>query len=341
MNLITEIHSKEMMRVVNLTTKHKRDDEYLHRLFSYLNKNVSLELDAISFIRKNVYKVKLKDNTSYILKGFPSLNKLKTQEYLTSLLKENGFPNTYSFYNFSKKNLSFESHHLGFMEYIPHGNNPFAFDSHKNIVEGIILLRSFHRASEHFVENFSDKLPIFPFIRKWEERLVQFKRNKNFLSAFIPTELLNNLVKWGEWSLLGIYKEKNNYWKYPAVILHGDVAHHNFIRSNENQLFLIDFDLISIGPELVDFLQYANRILPFLRWSMNDLFSLETLHSYYKEKLFLYALCYPSDIFREWNRIIREQTYVHPKKVNSIVDFTMNQMEKRQMFYEEVASFIK
>ena len=36
------------------------------------------------------------------------------------------------------------------------------------------------------------------------------------------------------------------------------------MRTSKGELYLIDFDLISIGPEMADYLQYANRILPFL-----------------------------------------------------------------------------
>jgi hypothetical protein len=330
------------MRAMNLTIRQRRDDESIHRLFSYINKIVPFELEMISFIKENVYKVKVKNNTAtFILKGFPSLDKLRTQEYFTYLLKKNGFSNTYSFYQFTKKKLYFESRYFGFMEFIPPSNNPYSFDSQLNLMEGLLLLKSYHRVSEQLVETFNNALPSFSIIRKWEERFLQFRRNMDLISMFIPEVILMELIKWGQWSLLGIYKEKTSYYKYPAVILHGDLAHHNFLRSKEDKLFLIDFDLISIGPEIADYLQFANRILPFLNWSIGNLYSFEPFHPYFKEKMFLYALCFPTDIFREWNLLIRERSFFDPKKVCSVVDYTWNKIDKRQSFYKEILSHLR
>ena len=113
-------------------------------------------------------------------------------------------------------------------------------------------------------------LPTFHLVEKWEERSTLFKRNLPLISFFLEREIITELINWVEWSLSGLRQEKDTLEKLPKAILHGDVAHHNFMRTSKGDLFLIDFHLISIGPEIADYLQYANRILPFLNWSLKN-----------------------------------------------------------------------
>ena len=123
-----------------------------------------------------------------------------------------------------------------------------------------------------------------------------FKENLPVLSFFLQKEIIHELLHWAGWSLQA-KKEQNSFEQIPTVILHGDVAHHNFLRTSDGELFLIDFDLISIGPEIADYLQYANRILPFLEWSTKELTDFEPFQLYFQQKVFLYALGFPTDIF--------------------------------------------
>jgi thiamine kinase-like enzyme len=130
------------------------------------------------------------------------------------------------------------------------------------------------------------------------------------------------------------------FLKEPFVILHGDVAHHNFLRNKAGNLQLIDFDLISIGPNSLDYLQYANRILPYMDWSFNQLSQMKQIQSFLNEKAFLYALAFPADIFREWNRIIREQTYKDHTKFKQVMEMTIGQFYLRKQFIDQVKNLI-
>ena len=117
-------------------------------------------------------------------------------------------------------------------------------------------------------------------------------------------------------------------------VLHGDVAHHNFLRDSKGILHLIDFDLISIGPPSLDYLQYANRILPSLDWSFERLAQFSVYEKLVGEKAFLYALAFPADIFREWNRLIREGSYRDQNKYNQVMDLTIGQFYSRKKFID-------
>ena len=122
----------------------------------------------------------------------------------------------------------------------------------------------------------------------------------------------------------------------PYCILHGDVAHHNFLRDSNGILHLIDFDLISIGPPSLDYLQYANRILPSVDWSFERLSHFSQYQELLNEKAFLYALAFPADIFREWNRVIREGSYKDQRKYDQVMDLTIGQFYPRKKFIDSL-----
>ena len=126
------------------------------------------------------------------------------------------------------------------------------------------------------------------------------------------------------------------FFKEPYVILHGDVAHHNFLRDTSGNLHLIDFDLIHIGPESIDLLQYANRILPSIDWSIDQLSQYQQISKFLKERAFLYALAFPTDIFREWNRILREKKHENQHHYKYVIELTLNQLYLRRKFVEKL-----
>lgn len=315
-------------------------DEYSDRLLSYLKHNLSANILEFKQIRKQVYFVKLHDGFPFIIKGFSSRKNLVLQDALTSSLKRNGFPFTYQFYG-DKPNLYFESTYYGCLEYIEPSGMPFLYNSQENCQEGLSLLEKFHYSSEKLVGVYKRILPTYDLQNKWHERLQLFLNNLNVLSLFIPNEIIAELISWGEWSLAGLEREKETLFQQPLVVLHGDVAHHNFIRAIDRQLYLIDFDLISIGPMMADYLQYANRILPFLNWSLQDLASYSPIQSYFQHKLFLYALAFPTDLFREWNRLIREKTYCDSSKIHAVLKMTLDQFENRRDFIHDIRSIVK
>jgi thiamine kinase-like enzyme len=146
------------------------------------------------------------------------------------------------------------------------------------------------------------------------------------------------MVSWANWSLDGMEKNSGFFQKKPFVILHGDLAHHNFLRDEHGKLHLIDFDLISIGTPALDYLQYANRILPYMDWSYEKLKTSKHMQKYLESDAFLYALAFPADIFREWNRMIREKTYKDDVKFRQVMDLTIGQFYTRKKFIDHLKS---
>lgn len=327
------------MRAVN-NNNNMRDDSYLDRLFSYFKSQFKEDIVTFRAFRENVFFIKTK-NQSFIVKGYQTNQRLKLQEAFTDTLRKEGFLNTYKFIVPPvHSQLFFEGTYFGCIEYIPPSKTVFSYHSQKNRQEGLDLLERFHQSTAAFEARYRTLLPQGDINGKWVGRFQQFTNNLHFLRYFIAEPYTNEILSWGQWSLSKINNELD-FGDEPQVILHGDVAHHNFMRNRAGQLYLIDFDLINIGPPAYDYLQYANRILPYLDWSLEKLFSHKQLKKYLNDQAFLTALVYPADIYREWNRIIRENWYRDQKKLNSVIDLSIGQFNNRKKFIEKLKDMLE
>ncbi|WP_248891945.1 phosphotransferase [Bacillus methanolicus] len=329
------------MKAVNMKGKAGGDDVFKNRLLTYLKKQIPFKIKEFIPIRKHVYYVKT-DEIQFILKGYSKLKRLKLQEAFTDSLKKEGFLNTYSFYSFTKENtLYFEQKYYGCLEFIEPHSEVFSFRNHKNRSEGLTLLCDYHLVTSSLIKRYESILPSFHLLEKWKERTALFSENLSVVKNFVADNIIHELLDWANFSLYHLEKEYDFFHSSPNVILHGDVAHHNFIRTKNNKLYLIDFDLISKGPKSTDILQYANRILPFLNWSVQELMVYPEITEFVKEKAFLYALMFPTDIFREWNRLVREKCIDNHIKVRQVYNMTIDQFYLRQRFMNEVKKMVK
>ncbi len=328
------------MRAVNLTFKGEGDDLFQNRLFSYLQEQLNVHIKEISQIRKQVYKVK-GEGLEFILKGFSSYHQFVLQKDVLTSLKQVGFQKTYSFYPLEKNPpLLFEQTYYGCLEWIETSKNEFTFFKRHDRLKGLKLLAHFHDVNKKLVEQYMGKITSFNQLGKWQERTVSFLNNLPVIRYFVQKEIIDEILAWADWSLKGVEKELGVFENGEKVILHGDVAHHNFLRAKNKDIYLIDFDLISIGTPRSDYLQYANRILPFIHWSFQDLTNYKEIAAYLYEKGFIYALAFPTDIFREWNRAIRAQTYLQPSKIQPLLEMTIGQFHQRYNFINELKRFL-
>lgn len=326
---------------MNLTNKNRGDDLFKDRLFSYLNNQLSISIQDLQPIRKNVYHVKT-NNFDFILKGFSTYHRLVLQETFTSALKQAGFDHTYFFHPLTKKPpLLFEQTYYGCLQYIEPSTNGFTYLEKKDRIEGLDLLSKYHLATEKLIGRFQMLIPPFQQIEKWHERAALFFNYLPIVKYFVQKEIINEILIWADWSLKGMQRFLYVFENGEKVIAHGDVAHHNFLRGADSKLYIIDFDLISLSTYPTDYLQYANRILPFMKWSWQELWNYEKLKPFLKDKGFIYALAFPTDIFREWNRSIKDGSYLQQSKIKQLLELTVDQFNERQEFFKELTSFIK
>jgi len=329
------------MKAINPTGNHKGDDAYFDRLLSYFQSHFQDEIIQLKPIQKSVFLLKTtKDH--FMMKGYHSNRRLRLQEAFTATLRKEGFLKTYIFLNPPvKEQLFFEGTYFGCMEYIQPNTTAFSFHTQHERKEGLDLVAQFHQTTASFETRYRTLVPKGNIIEKWKERIDIFIKNSSSLHYFMNESIVSELISWGNWSIKGMDQNRRFFNQEPFVILHGDLAHHNFLRDRNGELHLIDFDLISIGPPSHDYLQYANRILPYLDWSMEKLTKLNQFRTYLHEEAFLYALAYPADIYREWNRLIRDKSYTSQSKVKQVMDLTLGQFSKRKKFVGHLQELVK
>jgi hypothetical protein len=324
-----------------MTARPTGDDLHTNRLLSNLNRKSPFRINKLKKIRKNVYMVET-DRSPFILKGYSSLQRLQLQEAFTSSLKSEGFLQTYSFYRFFENPIYYNKKYYGWIEYLEPHRDRFTYATHDNRKEGLDLLHTFHLTTKNLSKRYERVLPEFNLYDKWAERLRLFENNSSIIGNYLSETMINELLNWGKYSITGLKNEEKVFGNTTQpVILHGDVAHHNYLRSKSGKLYLIDFDLISIGPESADLLQYANRILPSIHWSLHQLFQLPQFYPYLQNRAFLFALMYPTDIFREWNRIIKDGSYHYSGKLLPVIELTTSQFHLRQQFIIELKNVVK
>jgi serine/threonine protein kinase len=325
-----------MKKTMKMGMHNSGGDDYFNRLLSYFKQQFNEPIIKMVQIRDSVYIVKTMTK-KYVVKGYSRYKKLRLQETVARTLHQEGFNKTYKFFqDVTKESLFFEGEYFGCMEYLAPHRRAFTFDSHKNRKEGLELLEEFHHVTASCVTRYKTLLNYSDMLEKWSERLKNFKKNHSKISYFLTDQTVNELIEWAEWSLNGMKENESIFFKKPHVILHGDVAHHNFLRDTTGLLHLIDFDLIHIGPPCIDYLQYANRILPSIDWSIEELAQYRQMGELTKEKGFLYALAFPTDIFREWNRIMRENKYNKHYYSDYVIDLTLKQLDLRRLFVEKI-----
>lgn len=315
------------------------DDTFYYRLLSLLEKKIPFQIIELSRIRNDVYLIK---TSQYwiILKGYNSYQKLKVQVAFTRALKQEGFIQTYQFYEFDEEPIIIDNKVYGLIEYLPPHKDAFSYQTKRNRREALQLLEHYYSVTERLVEIYKYILPSFHLMKKFKHRLDEFRMNIPIIEQYVKKDIVEELLKWADFSFGSIKNQVDYLDTKPNVILHGDVAHHNFLRVRNNELYLIDFDLISIGPRIADYLQLANRILPDIGWSVHDLKKMQGYADLFKDKWFLTALIYPTDILREWNRLIRNKDVKNAFLLEQVQLLTTNQYQRRKKFYQKLQQLV-
>ncbi|MGE8206103.1 phosphotransferase [Heyndrickxia sp. NPDC080065] len=306
------------------------------RLLLYLSAFTGEVFKSVKKIKTGIW-ICFTSEREWILKEFSSITKMNNQISFIDHLFKYGFHFTYKFHPIHREKIFFfENKIFGLIEYIKKEYS-FTYQTSQERNEALILLDHFHKTTAMFLNEFESKLQIFDQIRKWEIRLNEFIVNIPLVKKFIQPYYIEVYLEWAKWSFANMKKHQAYFNKKPNCIIHGDVAHHNFLIGKNQQLYIIDFDLIHLALPNIDYLQFSNRILPNISWSCNELYRYEILKEYLKDKPFLFALVFPTDILREWNRYIK---WINNSKDDGYLKYldkiTIKQFKQRQTFVNEV-----
>lgn len=324
---------------MNIQTDAQRDSRFFRCLFYFLDGH-KIKVRRWHAFKTNVLLLDIGEEL-LVLKNFDRFKKLSFQKKLMQKLNEMGFNQAFEFCH-KLPSFNYEGKEFVFLKYICPSKDFFHFQTFSNREQGLTLLSHLHKYTSRILQEYPDeyKLPQFDQIEKWQERLVEFEQNLYRIQNYTSIDTLQSFMEMGKMSLNGMIKT-NNLDKGELAIIHGDVAHHNFIRNRFGKLHLIDFDLLSIAPAMIDYLQYANRILPFCKFDGKKFRHHTLLSKQMEHPFFLHGLIYPTDIFREWNRFIREQSFLDPHKIQVMKAITENDLEKRMEFSKQIKILLK
>ncbi|MFD1705562.1 phosphotransferase [Siminovitchia sediminis] len=318
--------------------RNRRRDGFSSRLLLYVRKITGIPFRNISKLKEGIW-LAAAPREKWIIKEFSKPEKVYQQYLLTRLLRENGFHHTYTFHPIHQSGpCFFEKRCLGFIQFVESDNDDlFQYSHAKDRKEALALISQFHDATSKCLEAMKARLPTCDLPGKWEKRIKQFQTDIQHFKDSSAFPYLERYSRIGEYALSLMNQHSAYFYREPHCILHGDLAHHNFIRTQHGRLYIIDFDLISMGPKYIDILQYCNRISSSLDWSPKKLFSEgEEIRRYAEDLPFLAALLYPADIFREWKYLLQFDDKRRKAHWKYVKDITFLQFKKRMQYSEHL-----
>ena len=315
---------------MKLEESFSKDDFTRNRLFFRLFQYRGIR--SCIRIKENIYKI-ITDTDTLILKGTGDIRSVQSSIILNQLLQQNGFTHGLEYMELSNGiYYIFEGILIWTLtKYIP-PKRSFSFLREEDRQDGIKLLKSFHLHSGKHTSVLSHFLTRENILGKWEERLEKFEKNLPILSQWFNTSAISEIVYYSKVSLEHLKKFDFSAGESDEVVLHGDVASHNFVKGMDDKTYLIDYDLISIGEAMWDDVQYASRILPFIKWDMKKFFQIPFFRQYLQHPRFWNALSFPADILREGNRFSETQQNHSMPKIYPNLSFFISSWKHRKQF---------
>lgn len=217
-----------------------------------------------------------------------------------------------------------------------HHAGVFTFHEEQNRWQAAAVLDKYHCHASKLPHNLLAYVPFLEWTAKWQMRTIKFQRHAPLISSFIGSEITSQLLRWAEFALSGL--GSFDWSSQPYGFIHGDVIEHNFVKGEHT--YLIDFDCVSFGPILYDYVKYCYGILPFLNWSFAALTRYKELHPFLFNQAFLLSLIFPGDILREWDYFLGLPSFLRKKFRRRLILFTKNNYELRFAFVEKLYNVI-
>ncbi|WP_064092488.1 phosphotransferase [Rossellomorea aquimaris] len=316
----------------------ERGDDYSYRLLSFLINRLHDPTATLKMLKEGKWVLK-SNGKKWFVKRYTSQLRFMQQERLTQSLLHDNFLHVLPLHPIHQRELLlFEGSPIGITTWLD-TSDPISYENSKDREDALHVLKKFHFITSKIKGKWIEEIPSHHWMKKWKKRLQQFEFNIPYLQAFIQPYYLYSYLEWGRWSLKELKSIESNH--STECITHGDVAHHNFLRGKNGRVYIIDFDLMSRSSPLTDDLQYCNRILPYLDWSLSDIKKIEAFRPYQDNLLFFLGLMYPTDIFREWNRFMREDELYKQRVFPYLVNLTLHQFPQRMQFIQELHQQVK
>ncbi|OZU89837.1 hypothetical protein CIL03_01480 [Virgibacillus indicus] len=306
--------------------ENKRRDE-LYRLSSFLYQEGKLEVDKISFIKPNVFRVATIKGENLVLK---SHRRKDVMEQQWAFFERMNYSNAVSFKYFpnEKMFIADKNNYWTIAPYIR--GEKLNYNRKTDRQKAVEALKNFHsKATGIYIQQ-----PVYRelFIIRWIQRLSLFKKTEHLFAENGFKSLYKDIVQTMETQLRYLEQFPWHFFEKEALQkgswIHGDSASHNFIKNS--QVYMIDFDLLHCTNQLYDYIQLGQRFLSYLNWDLDELLSYRMAEEM-ELKPWLYAILIPSDLLREWLYFLKSDS-------STPIEEYLSQMEQS---LSNRASFLK
>ncbi|WP_107942880.1 phosphotransferase [Metasolibacillus sp. FSL H7-0170] len=201
-----------------------------------------------------------------------------------------------------------------------HEGRSARFDQKEERLAAVDCLQALHE-TKNDINWQLEPLPRQQLQRKWRARFERFLMNEKELSYYLDKDY-NSIAHTA-------YKGLSNMSAVPlqtegATLLHGDVVHHNFLKTAKG-IVLIDFDLAVLGSPIDEMVLWLHRALPNVDY---DLSLLLQEHPYT-------AICmpqlshiyYPNELLREWLYILQLEEKEREPFLDYLIPFTRKALQ--------------
>lgn len=317
----------------NKINEMERDDGNI-RLFIFRLQKTGLTVHHLYKMNQNIYMLETKFGLK-VLKRFHSKSKLLFQFEFLQKLFERDYRLLYYFERFpnGERYVQWNRCYWAMMPYI--SGKEVNFTQKRDQIDVFQALDEFHRQSVGIHMDAFSVRRLYPY---YEQRFQHFSR---FITSVphVQTKMFEDMKAWGLYALTKLADEKRletmeKIAGIKQMWIHGDVAHHNFLRVAKQRVVLIDFDRVSIGPKEYDELQLSQRILCCNNWNFAELLqTVKPIQRLANQRWYLYGLIFPNDIYREWMLFFQGKTRI---SLDRLVTYTKHQYAARLPLIKEL-----
>ena len=201
-------------------------------------------------------------------------------------------------------------------------------------IEGTLTKETFEKnKGRNFIERMKEEKE---FIIQCKRIVSKFKYKNEFDLLFLNNvdDEYKDLCNTIELMEQGAY---NDIYKQDKVLCHNDLAHHNFMISNEN-VNIIDFDYCDINPRIDDIYNFTNKVLKTVAYDKEfikiivDSYSKESQLSDKEIEVLKQMLNYPKDfIALVKNYYLKQKSWEEAVFINRMKEKLELEIYKRNM----------
>ncbi|MYL53377.1 phosphotransferase [Pontibacillus yanchengensis] len=272
--------------------------------FSFFKEKGSLDIHQIEWITPHVCKI-FTHQGNYVTKRYPSMQVVRQQwEFFNSVSYAGIIP----FVPFPSGRFTVYDGIRYIWTLSPwQDGTTLTFENKKDRHDAQKALILFHTHARGIqINSVQQRSPLYV---KWQKRYHQFALNEHIFAMHNEIQLFREICLFSTEALQqfksmdwdAIIKLSNDVWEWN----HGDVASHNFLRTTDNHIKLIDFDLLTLGPQCYDRIQLAHRFIS-KGISVDEFILLDLFRDHLTEESFYKGVVFPSWILREWNVLLQK-----------------------------------